>query len=343
MRKTTSICVIAFAALALFSTRANAQQKLPLRLVQTIPMPDVKGRIDHMDVDVKGERLFVSGLGNNSLEVLNLRAGQWMRTIPGFQVPQGVLYLPALNKLFVASNDDGMLRVFRGTTLKLIDAVHLEPGPNRVTYDPPSGHIYVGYGGKDAGKNYGEVGIVDAKTDKHIGDIRVAAHPAEILMTRSGQTLYVAIYPANEIQVIDVAKRRVVSAWPIKSQGPGDMAFDETTHRLFVGTHNPPELIVLDSRSGKVVVTLPTVAGMDGVYFDARRKRIYVSGGRGLGSGAVYVYQQHGADRYSLIGKVPTRPGAGTSLWVPQMNRYYVAAPTNGKEDAAILVLEPQP
>ncbi|MDE3137222.1 MAG: hypothetical protein KGL59_11655, partial [Acidobacteriota bacterium] len=67
------------------------------------------------------------------------------------------------------------------------------------------------------------------------------------------------------------------------------------------------------------------------------------SGGRGLETGAVYVYEQHGADRYALIGKVPTRPGAGTSLWVPRMNRYYVAAPTNGKEDAAILVFEPQP
>ncbi|PYX87131.1 MAG: hypothetical protein DMG68_12805 [Acidobacteria bacterium] len=324
--------------------RAGAQDaKGPLRLVQTIPLPDVKGRLDHMDVDVKGKRLFVAGLENGSLEVVDLRAGKRARSIPGFKKPQGIFYSQPLNKVFVASGDDGMLRVFRGDSLELLDSIQLEMGPNRVAYDPHSGHLYVGYGGKDAGKDYGEVGIVDAKKDKKIADVKVGAHPAEILIDKSGKTVFVAVSTLSEIQVIDPKTQAVVATWPVKSERNGDMAFDESTHRLFVGTRTPPQMIVVDSQSGAQVASLPTTEGMDGVYFDAAHKRIYVSGGRGFDVGSVYIYQQKDADHYESLGKVATRPGAGTSFWSPELNRYYVAAPANDKEPAAILVYEPQP
>ncbi len=147
---------------------ADAQSAAPLRLVRTIPLPNVKGRLDHMDVDVKGKRLFVAGLENGSVEVVDLGAGKWVRSIPGFQKPQGIAYVESLNKLFVASGDDGMLRVFCGDTLELLDSTKLDLGPNRVVYDPHTELLYVGYGGKDAGKDYGQVGVIDAKTNKHM-------------------------------------------------------------------------------------------------------------------------------------------------------------------------------
>jgi len=176
-----------------FPTTARSQDtaKSMLRLVQTIFMPNVKGRLDHMDVDVKGNRLFVAGLENGTLEVVDLQSGKWLRSLRGFKKPQGVLCVEELNKLFVASGDDAMLRVFRGDTLELLDSIHLEPGPNRVVYEPHGKLVYVGYGGKDAGKDYGEVGIIDARDDKHVGDIKVAAHPSELLLNHLGTTLFV--------------------------------------------------------------------------------------------------------------------------------------------------------
>ena len=327
--------------LTLFFTCRNsgAHEKRPLRLVQTILMPNVNGRIDHMDIDVKGKRLIVAALEKGSLEVVDLKAGHWLRSIPGFRKPQGVAYVSSLNKLFVASGDDGMLRVFRGDTLELLDSIKLDLGPNRVAYDPRGQLLYVGYGGKDAGKDYGEVGMIDATTDKLIGDIQVAAHPAELLLDRSGQTLFVLVPVESKIQVIDTKKREVVSNWPVSKERPGDAAFDESTHRLFIGTRVPPEMVAMESISGKEVAHLTTVEGMDGVYFDAVRKRIYISGGRGF----ISVYQQEDADHYEALGQVPTRPGAGTSVWSPESNRYYVAAPASASEEAAILVFEPEP
>jgi DNA-binding beta-propeller fold protein YncE len=332
-------CVLA--GLLVFPVLANAQNAAPLQLVQTIPMPNVKGRIDHMDVDVKGKRLFVAGLENGSLEVVDLQAGKWVKSIPGFKKTQGVAYVPSLNKVFVASGDDGMLRVFRGDTLDLLATIKLELGPNRVAYDPTTKLLYVGYGGKDAGKDYGEVGIIDAKTDKHIGDVKVEAHPAELLLDASGKTLFVFVSAASRVQVVDTKKREVVSTWPVSSQRNGDGAFDEKTHRLFIGTRAPPQMVAMDSQTGKEVATLPTVEGMDGVYFDAGHKRVYVSGGRDRGVGYVFAYAQKDPDHYETIGNIPTKPGAGTSFWSPELNRYFVAAPAHDNEAAAILVFEP--
>jgi len=333
-----AVCFVACSGIAL--SQESGKQRL--RLVQTIQLPDVKGRLDHMDVDVKGKRLFVAGLENGTFEVVDLQAGKWVRRIPGFKKSQGALFVPELNKLFLASGDDGMLRIFRGDTLELLDAIHLELGPNRVAYEPKSKLMYVGYGGKDAGKDYGEVGIIDAGNDKVVGDVRVAAHPSELLLDNAGKTLFVFISIANELQVIDTDKRVVLSTWPVTSQRPGDAAFDESTSRLFIGTRTPAEMIVMDSKSGKEIAHLPTPESMDGVYFDAKRKRIYVSGGRDLEVGYVFVYQQKDADHYETIGKIPTRDGAGTSFWSPELDRYYVAAQATNKVQASILVYAPE-
>ena len=343
MKKLLPVCVAALLFVLAPISKTDAQEEVPLRLVQTIPMPKVKGRIDHMDVDVKGKRLFVAGLENGSLEVVDLRAGKWSKSVAGFKKTQGVAYVPRLNKVFVASGDDAMLRVFRGDSLELIDSIKLEPGPNRVTYDPHTGILYVGYGGRDAGKDYGEVGIIEAKTDKQIGDIKVDAHPAELLLDDSGKTLYVFVSASSRVQVVDTQKRGVVSTWPVSSQRNGDGAFDEQTHRLLIGTRTPPQMIAMDANTGKEVANLPTVEGMDGVYFNAAKRQVYVSGGRDNDVGSVSVYQQKDADHYELIGKIPTRSGAGTSFWSPELNRFYVAAPAHDNEEAAILVFEPQP
>jgi len=343
MRMLVSVGIIALIATVAIGDKAAAQQdKEPLKLIQKITLPNVKGRIDHIDVDVKGKRLFVAGLENGTLEVVDLKAGKWIHSIPGFKAPQGIAYLPSLNKLFVASNDDGMVRVFRGDTFELLDSIQLDLGPNRVAYDPRTNLLYVGYGGRVAKKDKGEVGIIDVKTDKHIGDIDVGLRAAEILINKSGQTLFVFDNVTAKIQVIDTKKRMMVSAWQVSSERPGDGALDEANHRLLIGTRMPPTMTVMDSDTGKEITSLPTVEGMDGVYYDGIHKRVYVSGGRDTDVGYVFVYQQKDADHYTQIGKIPTRSFAGTSFWCPELNRYYVAAAADDEEEAAILVFEPQ-
>ncbi len=324
---------------------ANAQEvgRQSLRLVQTISMPNVKGRIDHMEVDLESKRLFIAAVENGSMEVVDLGAGKWTRSVPGFKTPTEMSYVPELNKVFVASRDDGMVRIFRGDSLDLIDSVKLELGVNRIVYDPARKYLYVGYGAKLAGFDYGRVGIIDARSNKLLGDMVVEAHPSQILLDNAAHRIVVAVWELGRIDVFDARDRQVVLTWTTGGQS-GDMALDQTHHRLFVATRNAPQMmIVYDSESGQEVARLPADGRMNGVYYDGWHKRIYVTCGRDLPAGFIFVYEQKDADHYEFIGKVPTGPGAGTSFWVPQLNRFYVAVPAAEKQEAAVLVFEPQP
>ncbi|MGH7740046.1 MAG: YncE family protein [bacterium] len=322
---------------------AHAAPAAPLKLIKTIPMPSVKGRIDHLGIDIKRGRLFIAGLGNNTVEVVNFREGKWVRSIRGYHTPQGIWYVPSVDKVFAASADDGTVRVLRASDLKQIDSIKLAADVNRLIYSPVAHELYAGYGGKAAGWNYGVIGIIDPRTDHLIGTVKVAAHPAEILVNESGQKLFVAIYPASKIQVIEIPKRTVIATWSTGDAHPGDMALDEANHRLFSGSKDPPVLQIYDTESGKQVASMPIVGGMDGVWFDAKLKRIYISGGRAENSGSVEVIQQKDADHYQSIARVPTGPGAGTSLFVPELNRLYVAVPAHDQTNAEVLTFEPQP
>jgi hypothetical protein len=333
-----------------------AQDKLTLRLVQTIPLPGINGRLDHMAVDLEKKRLFVAAVANGTLEVIDLGAGKVINSLTGFKDTQDALFLGGqFNKLYVSSLD-GTLRIFQGESFRLIQALKLEPDPNRLLYDPATDLIYFGYGGQNAGfDTYERVGVMQAKrgaqSDQFVADMIAPTyrpgHLAELAMDDDGKLL-VCDSRADLIFQFDTRKRELLKSWPAHGDGAGDMSLDRTRHRLFVGTRVPAEMTVYDSLSGKEIASLPGPDTMDGVYYDPELKRIYMSGGRWYGTpeaspGWVYVYQQQDADHYQLVSKVKTRPGSGTSLFVPKLNRLFVASQAIGEQEAAVLVFEPVP
>lgn len=319
----------------------HGQDKLPLKLVQKIPMPNVKGRLDHFGLDLKGRRLFVAALGDdqNTVEVIDLKTGKWVSSIPGQSKPQGLFYSPNFKKLFVANGTDGTCKIFAGDTFKLIDSLPLGTDADHVGYDPATKYLYVGNGDAKSGG----LAIIDTRTNKHIADIKTDARPGGIKIEKSGPQTFVTLSGAAHLGVVDLKKREQITTWATGVAGNVALALDESHHRLFDGVREPATLIVLDTESGKQVSQVEGVAGIDDLWYDAAHSRVYASGGRGFDVGLVYTYQQKDADHYELIGKVPTAPGAGTSFWLPELNRLYVAAPANDKEEAAVLVFEPQP
>ena len=339
-----------------FIVPVHGQDRPALRLVQTIPLPGVKGRLDHMAVDLEKKRLFVAAVDNGTLEVLDLGAGRAINSIAGMKDTQDALFLGGdFNKLYVSSLD-GTLRIFQGETFRLVQALKLEPDPNRLLYDPTTDLIYFGYGGQNVGFDaYERVGIMQAKrgarSDQFVADMIAPTyrpgHLAELALEDDGKLL-VCDSRADLIFQFDTRRRELLKAWPAHGDGAGDMSIDRAHHRLFVGTRIPAEMTVYNSLSGEEIVSLPGPETMDGVYYDADLKRIYMSGGRWYGTpeaspGWVYVYQQKDADHYALVSKIMTRPGSGTSLFVPRLRRLYVAAQAIGGQEAAILAFEPAP
>ena len=303
-------------------------------------MPSVEGRLDHLSVDIKRKRLFIAALGNNqnTVEVIDLRSGKEISRVPGQSMPQGVFYSGLFDRLYVANGNDGTCKIFRGDNFKLIDSMKIGLDANHVGYDATTKLLYVGSG--DA--RTGALSIIDIETNRHVGDIKTDARPGGIMIERSRPRIFVTLAGTPNLAVVDRKEREEITTWPVPGvRGNVALAQDEPHHRLFAGSRLPPVLSVLDTESGKLVSQLEGVPGIDGLWYDATRSRIYASGGRGFAHGLVYVYQQKDNSHYQLIAKVTSASGAGTSLWVPELDRYYVAAPAINGRVATILIFAP--
>lgn len=318
---------------AAFSAALPAQQAPPLRLVAVIPLPNVEGRIDHFGIDLKGKRLFMSALGNNTVEVFDLRANKRLHTITGLHEPQGNTYAPNANKLYVANADDGTVRVFDGTTYKLLHVLHFSSDADDTRYDAETRRVYVGYGD-------GAVAAIDTADDKVLGEIRVPAHPEAYEVEKGGGRIFINVPNAHEIAVADWNRRAIVARWPMeKYQANFPMALDASDHRLFVVTRRPPQFLALDTSSGRIVAHLPAAGDADDIWYDAARKRIYISGGEGFLS----VIEKQDASHYRTIAKIPTAPGARTSFFSPELDRFYLAVPRRGSRGAELRVYATAP
>ena len=319
-----------FIILGAFAGLAWGQTAQPLRLERTIDLPDVQGRIDHMSIDVKGERLFVSALGNNTLEVIDLQSGKRIKTIGQLKEPQGALYVPEANRLYVANGNDGSVRIFDASSYAPLKALDYGDDADNLRYDAAHKRIYVGYGS-------GALGEIDTEGNK-ISEIKVDAHPESFQLEKSSPRIYVNLPNSRTVVVVDRDKHTVVATWKT------DMAFanypmslDEDDHRLFVVTRMPARLLVFDTSTGRIIQKLSAVGDCDDVFYDKTRKRIYASGG----DGAISVFQQEDADHYKESARIGTAKGARTSFFSPDLDRLFLAVRRQGSQSAAIQVFVP--
>jgi DNA-binding beta-propeller fold protein YncE len=299
----------------------------PLKLEATILMADVQGRIDHLSVDLKNLRLFVAALGNNTVEILDIKGAKRLHTISGLHEPQGVLYVPGENRLFVANAKDGTCRIYDATSFQLLQAIEYGDDADNIRFDEPTKQVYVGYGS-------GALGILDF-SGKKLGDMKLDAHPESFQLEKKGTRIFVNLPDSRKIAVVDRNRKAVVAQWETGGALANfPMALDEANHRLFAVCRRPAVLVVLNTDSGAVIAKIPTVGDSDDVFYDPSREQIYASGGEG----AIAVLQQQDPDHYREIARIPTVKGARTSLFVPDLGRLLLAVRKQGSEDAAIRV-----
>ena len=314
-------------AVALMMAAAGAFAA-PLERVGTIALPGVKGRIDHLAVDVKGHRVFVAALGNGTVEVVNTRDAS-VRTLRGFGEPQGVLFVPG--SVFVANGSAGRLDVLDASTLAPLKHVDPLADADNVRHDMAARQAVVGYGS-------GALRFVDEARGDTAYEVRLPGHPESFQLEQQGTRAFVNVPDAHAVVVVDRATRNVVARWDTAGASANfPMALDEREHRLFVGTRSPPLLLSYDTSSGQVVAKVAIGHDADDVFVDGRRKRVYAV----CGEGRIDVVRRDGADHYAVEASVPTAPGARTGLFVPEEDRLYVAAPARGSTGARLLVYRP--
>jgi DNA-binding beta-propeller fold protein YncE len=335
--------------LAIFFGVCTAQaQSLPLpnmsgllRLVRTSPLP-TEGYMDHMAVDLKGQRLFISGEANKSLVTVDMRTGNVLHETKGLGgPPRKPFYLADTNEVWVDLGDNTVVAI-NGSNYEVSKVVELTGGkgaakrtPDNAAYDPAK-HIYYAAIVTGSGNTDGSIEIVDTKNAKLLGAIPMNGNdPGGLSIEPSGKRLYVAMGDVvggeSHLKVVDLEKRAVSAEWEITSgQAPHASGLDAAHHRLFVGSrvkgghrYEPGRLVVLNTDTGKVVQALDSVGGADEVQYDVASGRIYFVGT----TGTLAVFKQIDPDHYELLGKVPTGAIAKTGMWVPELKKMFIAVP----------------
>ena len=323
MKRLALVIVI---AVVCHSLAAAESGDASLQLKQTIALSGVEGRIDHFALDPAGDRLFICALGNNTVEVLDLRKGQRIHSITGLGAPQGIAYIPEPDRLFVANDKGGVCKIYDAKSYQLVGEINFKDDADNVRYDDVSKRIYVGFG-------TGGIGIISASEGKIIGAIKLPEHPESFELEKQGHCIFVNVPNARQVAVIDREKSEVIATWKTDGAlGNFPMAFDEANHRLFIGCRAPPKLVVLNTESGNVVASIDISGDPDDVFYDRKRHRIYAI----CGAGKIGIIEQADANTYKEFAKIDTATGARTGLFVPERDSLFVGVPHRGSQAAEI-------
>jgi DNA-binding beta-propeller fold protein YncE len=312
--------------------RAAEAEAPPLQLEATIPLGDVSGRIDHMAVDVKRQRLFVAELGNDTVGVVDLAERKLLRRLTGLKVPQGVGFEPVSDTVYVANARDGSVNLFQGTDLAAAGTIALGGDADNIRIDSKGRRVIIGYG-------QGALAIIDPASRRKTNEIRIAQHPEGFQLDADTSRIFVNVPDDRSIVVVDTDAGKQVAAWPQAGRdGNFPMALDPARQQILAVFRRPALLAIFSMADGGPVAKLPVCGDSDDVFVDAKRQRAYVS----CGEGFVDVIDL-AAVPITRIGHIPTTSGARTALFIPNLDRLVIAAPARGTTPAAIWVFRPVP
>jgi len=334
--------MISAAVLLAFVIGVAAQEEAPLKLLHATPLPELHdGDFDHLIADVAGNRLFVTAEENSKVLIFDLKTDKLIHTIADVKAPHSLLYRADLKKLFVVDSDLGEVKIYETDSFKPAGSIKVREGADASGYNPSSKLFYVVNGGKDAKLPNAYISVIDVDAGKTIAEIKIDSNDVEgVAFEKSGPRMFVNVRGKNAVEVYDQTDRTLKATWSVAQEGknPTSMAFDESGHRLFLGTRVPAKLVVMDSDSGRIVTSYPAAAMVDDMAFDGGSKRIYFAG-----SEFFDVFHQKDPDNYERIGHIATSFRAKTGVLVPELNRYYLAVPHHEKQMAELRVYEVMP
>jgi DNA-binding beta-propeller fold protein YncE len=317
-------------------------EREPLRLLGRTEVPGFDGDFDHFAVDVKGNRLFLAGEEKGTLEVFDLASGRHLKTIPGFEEPHAIHYMPDTNRLIVTNSGDGMTKVLDGKTYAITGTIPLTPGADVMGYDPSTGRAWIVTGGKNASTKMKHtiVSEIDPASGRRLGDLTFDTDFTEgIAAEQKGNRLFINVAGKHYVAVVDKRTRKVIGTWPIKEgENNAPIGLDEEHKRLFVVTRKPFKLVVLDTDTGKSVASFEAPKRTNELLFDKANHRIYLAG-----DDYVAVFRQKDPDHYDEVARVKSDVGAKTAFLVPELNRLYVAVAGKSPVKAAVLRYEVLP
>jgi DNA-binding beta-propeller fold protein YncE len=312
---------LALISLSTFNLSCKGQKSFggeQLILKQSISLPNVRGRIDHLDVNLQSQIVYMAALGNNSLEAIDIKNGKLLYSIKDLSEPQGVVYIPQTNEVMVANGGNGNCLFYNAQTFANTAKIGLGSDADDVRYDSADQRIYVGYGD-------GGIAIIDAQKHEKIGDVRLSAHPEGFQIDKAINKIFVNAPDAHQIDVIDLTTMSVTAKWETEFGANFPMAIDKEHHIIFIGYRHPAKIVAINEMTGKTIAVTDLISDVDDIYFDSKTNKQYASGG----GGAINVFLFSNST-FTQVANIPTRSGARTSLLIPQLNSFVLAERAGG-------------
>jgi DNA-binding beta-propeller fold protein YncE len=294
-----------------------------LELVQTIVLKGKAGKLDHLALDAKRERLFLANTANGTLDIVDLKAGKLLKQIPGQAGIQGIAYASDLDRVFVGLGGGGLCNVYSGDEYKPLKTIKFSGDADNTRYDPATHLTFVAHDEK-------ALGIIDAKTYAVSPDVKLPGTAEGFQIESARPRLYLNIPSPSQVLVIDTAKKEIIAKYLVKmASGAHPLALDEANKRIFLGCRTEPMVVVMDSETGKEIASVAIPKDIDDLYYDAKRKKLYAS----CGEGFLTVIRQVSADKYELEEKISTVKSAKTSLFAADASRLYLAVPRQPNQE----------
>ena len=334
--------------------------------IGSVSLEGVEGRLDHLAVDVRSQRLFVSGLENHTVEVIDLAKRRRIYEITGVSEPQGLVFIPEKNRLIVCSRGDGTCRSFDANTFEEGPWVDLGRNADNVRFAAGAKMIYAGSGGEPGNGLFSAIDLASLLPANQGGqpaephspadflldrprqadikmEIQLPAHPESFQLDPANQRIYVNVPDEHQIAVLNVSSTNLTVAtnWPVTvAEKNFPMALDASSSRLYIACRKPPLLASYDTHTGEMLSQTPCVGDADDLFYDAKLKRIYIIGGEGY----VDVFQVPATSKeLTRLAHLPTAPRARTGLFIPDLQTLVVARPHTTNGPAALLLFRTNP
>lgn len=303
----------------------NKQEDV-LTLNAKIILPNVSGRIDHIAFDSANNLAFIAALGNNTVEAVNINTKKVEHTIRNLHEPQGIVFIPSLQRLAVANGNDGTCIFYDTRNYSVLNTIKLKGDADNIRYDKETDLLYAGYGN-------GAIGIIDATEMKLINSIPLDGHPESFQLDKKHNCLYINVPDADEIAVADITANKVIAKWKNTTASSNfPMASDEQNNHLFIGCRSPATLRVINTLTGKDITSIHCSGDADDVFYF--NDLIFVSAGKGY----IDVFQTNDNAALKQINHIETSSGARTCFLLPAEKKLLLAVPAHGSNSAALWV-----
>ncbi len=304
--------ILLFAVTLLLSLTSRAQTSV-YSFDKSISVPG-DGGYDYVSIDDVNRHLFVSH--GTTVNVIDLKTEKVIGSINNMKGVHGIAIDNEVNRGFITDGRDNSVVAFDLTSFATIKVIPVTPkGPDGIMFDPFSKRVFAFCGRGNAAS------VIDVNDLKEIGTVDLGGGP-EFAVPDGKGLIYNNLEDKNSLNVIDAVAMKVIRNYPLAPcGGPTGLTYDAKHQLVFTGCRENKGMSVVDTKTGKVVATLPIGAGVDAVAYDPSTNLVFCSNG----DSTTTIIKQKSEKDYAVVQTLYTKVRAKTMALDKETHKIYLS------------------